>query len=31
METYPLLSIAAWPQYVLDNYATVKEAVEALK
>jgi penicillin V acylase-like amidase (Ntn superfamily) len=26
----PLLSIAAWPQYVLDNYATVKEVVEAL-
>ena len=27
----PFLSIAAWPQYVLDNYATVAEAVEALK
>lgn len=26
----PCLSIAAWPQYVLDNYATVAEAVEAL-
>ena len=26
----PLLSIAAWPQYVLDNYATVGEAVSAL-
>ncbi len=26
----PLLSIAAWPQYVLDNYATVAEAVNAL-
>jgi choloylglycine hydrolase len=26
----PLLSIGAWTQYVLDNYATVKEAVEAL-
>ncbi len=25
------LSIAAWPQYVLDNYATVAEAVEALR
>ena len=27
----PFLSIAAWVQYVLDNYATVDEAVEALK
>jgi choloylglycine hydrolase len=27
----PLLSIAAWPQYVLDNFATVAEAVEALR
>ncbi len=27
----PFLSIAAWPQYVLDNYATVAEAVAALK
>ncbi len=27
----PCLSIAAWPQYVLDNYATVVEAVEALR
>jgi penicillin V acylase-like amidase (Ntn superfamily) len=26
----PLLSIAAWPQYALDNYATVDEAVSAL-
>jgi choloylglycine hydrolase len=26
----PLLSIAAWPQYVLDNFATVAEAVDAL-
>ncbi len=26
----PGLSIAAWAQYVLDNYATVKEAVDAL-
>lgn len=25
------LTIAAWPQYVLDNFATVSEAVEALK
>lgn len=29
--TKPGLSIAAWAQYVLDNYATVAEAVEALK
>ena len=27
----PGLSIAAWAQYVLDNFATVKEAVEALR
>jgi choloylglycine hydrolase len=27
----PVLSIAAWPQYVLDNYATVAEAVAALE
>src|SRR5262249_26759555 len=27
----PLLTVAAWPQYVLDNYATVAEAVTALK
>jgi penicillin V acylase-like amidase (Ntn superfamily) len=27
----PLLSIAAWAQYVLDNYATVSEAVESLQ
>jgi penicillin V acylase-like amidase (Ntn superfamily) len=26
----PFLSIAAWAQYALDNYATVDEAVEAL-
>ncbi len=26
----PLLTIAAWPQYVLDNYATVAEAVTEL-
>jgi len=29
--TRPALSIAAWPQYVLDNYATVAEAVTALE
>lgn len=29
--TTPGLSLAAWAQYVLDEYATVKEAVEALK
>jgi penicillin V acylase-like amidase (Ntn superfamily) len=27
----PFLSIAAWPQYVLDNFATVDEAVSALR
>lgn len=27
----PGLSIAAWAQYVLDNFATVQEAVDALK
>ena len=27
----PPLSISAWAQYVLDNYATVAEAVEALR
>lgn len=27
----PALSITAWAQYVLDNYATVTEAVDALK
>ena len=27
----PNLSIAAWPQYVLDSYATVAEAVAALR
>ena len=27
----PNLSIVAWPQYVLDNYATVAEAVQALR
>jgi penicillin V acylase-like amidase (Ntn superfamily) len=30
-ENRPYLSIAAWGQYVLDNYATVDEAVEALR
>lgn len=29
--TKPLLSISLWGQYVLDNFATVSEAVEALK
>nr|WP_034992847.1 linear amide C-N hydrolase [Beijerinckia mobilis] len=29
-KTKPGLSIAAWAQYVLDNYATVSEAVDAL-
>jgi choloylglycine hydrolase len=29
--TRPGLTIAAWAQYVLDNFATVAEAVEALK
>ncbi len=27
----PMLSISAWPQYVLDNFATVAEAVDALR
>jgi penicillin V acylase-like amidase (Ntn superfamily) len=27
----PCLTIAAWPQYVLDNYSTVAEAVEDLR
>lgn len=27
----PTLSISAWAQYVLDNYATVEEAVTALE
>lgn len=27
----PNLSIVAWPQYVLDNFATVAEAVQALR
>ncbi|TCZ54250.1 linear amide C-N hydrolase [Roseicella aquatilis] len=27
----PTLSVGAWPQYVLDNFATVAEAVEALR
>ncbi|MEI7874174.1 MAG: linear amide C-N hydrolase [Alphaproteobacteria bacterium] len=27
----PLLSISTWPQYVLDNFATVAEAVDALR
>lgn len=31
VENRPTLSIAAWPQFVLDNYATVAEAVEALR
>jgi len=30
-EGKPTLSIAAWAQYVLDNYATVKEAVAQLR
>jgi penicillin V acylase-like amidase (Ntn superfamily) len=30
-DSRPLLSIAAWPQYVLDNYATVAETVAALR
>ncbi len=30
-EGRPNLSIAAWPQFVLDNYATVAEAVQALR
>lgn len=30
-QTKPGLSIAAWVQYVLDNYATVSEAVEDLR
>lgn len=30
-QSKPGLSIAAWAQYVLDNYATVAEAVDALK
>jgi penicillin V acylase-like amidase (Ntn superfamily) len=30
VESKPSLTIAAWPQYVLDNYATVAEAVAAL-
>jgi penicillin V acylase-like amidase (Ntn superfamily) len=30
-EGKPTLSIAAWSQYVLDNYASVKEAVNALR
>jgi penicillin V acylase-like amidase (Ntn superfamily) len=27
----PLISVGAWPQYVLDNYGTVAEAVEGLR
>jgi penicillin V acylase-like amidase (Ntn superfamily) len=27
----PLISVGAWTQYVLDNYSTVAEAVEALR
>lgn len=30
-EKVPGLSISLWPQYYLDNFATVKEAIEALK
>jgi choloylglycine hydrolase len=30
LESRPLLSIAGWAQYVLDNFATVNEAVENL-
>ncbi|MBF6023477.1 linear amide C-N hydrolase [Lysobacter niastensis] len=30
-KTRPGLSIAAWAQYVLDNFATVREAVDALR
>lgn len=30
-EGKPTLSIAAWPQYVLDSYASVSEAVAALR
>lgn len=30
-ETIPGLTISLWPQYYLDNFATVKEAVEAIK
>ncbi len=30
-DTRPTLSIAAWVQYVLDNYATTAEAVEGLR
>ena len=30
-DSRPFLSIAAWLQFVLDNYATVTEAVEALR
>ena len=26
----PLISVGAWTQYALDNYATVAEAVDAL-
>ena len=29
--TLPVLSVAAWAQYFLDNFATVAEAVEAMK
>lgn len=29
--TKPILSMSLWAQYVLDNYATVEEAVEALR
>jgi choloylglycine hydrolase len=30
-EGQPLLTITAWAQFVLDNFATVKQAVEALR
>lgn len=30
-DTRPTLPITAWVQYVLDNYATTAEAVEALR
>lgn len=30
-DTRPLMSIAAWTQYVLDNFATVEEAVTELR
>ncbi|MEY3660706.1 MAG: hypothetical protein RLZZ169_1532 [Pseudomonadota bacterium] len=27
----PQLTVAAWPQYFLDNFATVKEAVDEMR